>query len=73
MTNAYAGMPEPQQQQLVVGQTRLQTSKDITHQIVDYIGENYGYGTVLIILVIGVAVILRKKIFSTLKGDSNGK
>lgn len=68
------GSSEPAQQQMVVGQVKL-SQPELTHQIVDYIGDNLGYGTVLAILAIGSAVVLRKKITKFLLGEgkSDGK
>lgn len=74
MREAYAGMPEPQQ--LALGQSQLGTSmtqKDIAHRVVDYLGENFGYGTVLLILAVGAVVLYKKRIKAFLKGESNGK
>lgn len=66
MRQAFAGGPDVQQ----LGTYQLQPQQDLAHQVVDYIGTNYGYGTVLLILAVGSVVVLRKQVFKLLKGES---
>ena len=67
MALAYAGGPV---EQVALGQYTLQ-KKDIAHHIVDYLGEQYGYGTVLLVLAVGAVVVFRRRILTLLKGGSS--
>lgn len=70
MNKVYAGYPE----QTAIGATALGQStlspNVLAHQIVDYLGANFGYGTVIIILVAGAVVVGKKKFLKLIKGGS---
>lgn len=69
MSNAYAGGPTVEAP-VYLGQTQLNPHQALAHQVVDYLGSNFGYGTVLLILAVGATVVVRKKINRLWKGES---
>lgn len=61
---------EPQQQ------TTIQHDEDIAHEAVHQLGDNFGYGTILLFIGIGALFMFKKKISKAVKsflGIRNGK